>query len=135
MSNSEPREQISDNRTPDYVGLVKFLMHPFLEVPESLKVDCETFPKRSRVLLRMAFEDEDKGRVFGRGGRNIQAVRVTLQAVAQANGMVAHLEIYGGEQSSREEHRSEGRSEPRSEGRSGSHRPPSRRSPRSPRSR
>jgi hypothetical protein len=49
-----------------------------------------------RVLVRVAFEGEDKGRVFGRGGRNIQAIRIVLQAVAQAAGQQAHLEIFGG---------------------------------------
>jgi hypothetical protein len=44
--------------------------------------------------------------VFGRGGRNVQAVRTVIQAVAQAAGHSAHLEVFGsqsGEQS--ESHR------------------------------
>lgn len=48
-----------------------------------------------RVLVRLAFEGDDKGRVFGRGGRNIQAVRTVLQAVAQTVGQSAHLEVFG----------------------------------------
>jgi len=51
----------------------------------------------------MAFEGEDKGRVFGRGGRNIQAVRLVLQAVAQAFGDSAHLEVFGSQTASRSE--------------------------------
>lgn len=82
---------------PDYVGLVRFLVTPFLESPDSLKVDCEV-SRTSRVLIRMAVEGEDKGRVFGRGGRNIQAIRTVLQAVAQAAGHAAHLEIFGSQQ-------------------------------------
>jgi uncharacterized protein len=83
--------------SPDYVGLVKFLLQPFLESPESLKVDCEISPRRSRVLIRLAFEGEDRGRVFGRGGRNIQAIRSVLQAIAQTCEHSVHLEIYGGQ--------------------------------------
>ncbi|MCY7322692.1 MAG: KH domain-containing protein, partial [Phormidesmis sp. CAN_BIN36] len=49
---------------PDYVGLVRFLIQPFLEAPDSLKVDCE-ISSRSRVWVRLAFEDIDKGRVLG----------------------------------------------------------------------
>jgi uncharacterized protein len=79
---------------PNYVGLVRFLIEPFLDSSEQLRVDCET-SARGRVLIRLAFEGDDKGRVFGRGGRNIQAVRTVLQAVAQASGKSAHLEVFG----------------------------------------
>jgi len=48
-----------------------------------------------RVLIRLAFEGDDKGRVFGRGGRNVQAVRTVIQAVAKASGHSAHLEVFG----------------------------------------
>jgi predicted RNA-binding protein YlqC (UPF0109 family) len=92
--------QTSSTR-PDYSGLVQFLVKPFLESPESLKVDCEISSRASRVLIRVAFEGEDKGRVFGRGGRNIQAIRTVIQAVAQAAGHSAHLEVFGS-QSGRE---------------------------------
>lgn len=47
--------------------------------------------------MRVAFEGEDKGRVFGRGGRNIQAIRTVLQAIAQVAGQTAHLEVFGGQ--------------------------------------
>ena len=82
---------------PDYCGLVTYLVKPFLESPDSLKVDCEVSPRSSRVLVRVAFEGEDKGRVFGRGGRNIQAIRTVLQAIAQVAGKTAHLEVFGGQ--------------------------------------
>jgi uncharacterized protein len=86
---------------PDYAGLVTFLVKPFLETPESLKVDCEISANRSRVWVRLAFEATDKGRVFGRGGRNIQAIRSTLEGVAKAAGYSAVLDIFGS-QSGRE---------------------------------
>jgi uncharacterized protein len=81
---------------PDYEGLVRFLILPFLEDPASLRVDAEFSAARSRVLIRVAFEGEDKGRVFGRGGRNIQAIRTVLEGVAQAAGHSAYLEVFGG---------------------------------------
>lgn len=84
---------------PDYVQLTRFLIQPFLESPESLKVDCECSSNRPRVWIRLAFDSTDKGRVFGRGGRNIQAIRTVLEAAAQLAGQVAHLEIFGGEPS------------------------------------
>ena len=81
--------------TVDYVRLVRFLVSPFLDSPELLRVNCEVSPRTMRVLIRLAFEGDDKGRVFGRGGRNVQAVRTVVQAVAQAAGHSAHLEVFG----------------------------------------
>lgn len=102
------------------------MVQPFLESPDSLRIDCEISPRTSRVLIRLAFEGEDKGRVFGRGGRNIQAVRTVIQAVAQAAGQLAHLEVHGSQ--------SMGRDGILEEKPQQSSRPPARRPPR-PRSR
>ncbi len=81
--------------SPDYAALVKFLVQPFLETPDSLRVDCEVSLARGRVLVRLAFEGTDKGRVFGRGGRNIQAIRTVLTAAAQMAGYSVHLDVFG----------------------------------------
>jgi uncharacterized protein len=105
----------SANISPDYVGLVRFLVHPFLESPESLRVDCEVAPNKPRIWIRLAFDGTDKGRVFGRGGRNIQAIRTVLQAAAQSVGQVAHLDVYGSDQA-QEEARTEDKPEGRSLG-------------------
>jgi uncharacterized protein len=88
---------VADNSPihPDYAGLVTFLVKPFLETPESLRVDCEVVANRSRVWVRLAFEGTDKGRVFGRGGRNIQAIRSVLEGVAKAAGYSAVLDVFG----------------------------------------
>lgn len=115
--------------SPDYGGLVSYLVKPFLESPDSLKVDCEVSPRSSRVLVRVAFEGEDKGRVFGRGGRNIQAIRTVLQAIAQVAGQTAHLEVFGG-QPEREEGGDDRRDDRRSDERQDS--PPRSAAPYSP---
>lgn len=85
------------NAAPDYRQLVQFLIQPFLEQTEALSVDCEVNARTGRVLIRVAFEAEDKGRIFGRGGRNIQAIRTVVQAAAKLAGQSAHLDIYNGE--------------------------------------
>jgi len=93
----ETRSSSLPEATPDYVGLVRFLVEPFLESPESLSVDCEKLNANERVWIRLAFEGADKGRVFGRGGRNIQAIRTVIQAAAMAAGQSIHLDIYDGD--------------------------------------
>ncbi|MBR8837216.1 MAG: KH domain-containing protein [Stigonema ocellatum SAG 48.90 = DSM 106950] len=89
--------------SPDYAGLVRFLIQPFLDSPESLRVDCENSHTRKRVWIRIAFESTDKGKVFGRGGRNIQAIRTVVAAAAEAGGQSAYLDIYGSTVGSRED--------------------------------
>ncbi|BAZ67999.1 hypothetical protein NIES4106_27570 [Fischerella sp. NIES-4106] len=88
--------------SPDYVGLVRFLMQPFLEFPESLSVDCEMYHTHKRAWIRIAFESTDKGKVFGRGGRNIQAIRTVIAAAAEAAGHSVYLDIYGSNDVGRE---------------------------------
>ncbi|WP_066383688.1 MULTISPECIES: KH domain-containing protein [unclassified Anabaena] len=83
------------NASPNYVGLVKFLMQPFLEFPQSLSVDCEISQTLNRVWVRIAFDNTDKGKVFGRGGRNIQAIRTVMTAAAELAGQSVYLDIYG----------------------------------------
>lgn len=112
--------------TPDYVGVVKFLLEPFLESPGSLKVDCEVLPRNSRVLIRVAFDGEDRGRVYGRGGRNIQAIRTVLQGIARSSGYSLHLDVFGGQPAGRDEGGREGSGS--FERRSGSSKPMPRRS-------
>lgn len=81
--------------SPNYVELVRFLVQPFLESPETLSVDCEISQALKRVWVRIAFESTDKGKVFGRGGRNIQAIRTVIAAAATAAGQSTYLDIYG----------------------------------------
>ena len=85
----------SPQATPNYIALVKLLVEPFLEQPNSLKVDCEVSQAKAKVWVRLAFESGDKGRVFGRGGRNIQAIRTVLESAALTAGYSAYLDIYG----------------------------------------
>lgn len=65
-----------------------------MESPESLRVDCELHPRQPKAWIRLAFDEAEKGRVYGRGGRNIQAIRTVLSAVAQSAGHSVFLDIY-----------------------------------------
>ncbi|MBP0021990.1 MAG: KH domain-containing protein [Cyanobacteria bacterium SBLK] len=80
---------------PNYEKLVRFLIEPLLDSPSSLSIHCEVARSNERVLVRVAFDGDEQGRVFGRGGRNIDAIRTTLEAAALASGQSVRLEIYG----------------------------------------
>jgi uncharacterized protein len=80
----------------DYEALARFLMNPFLDEPAALKFHSETLAGGKKMWLRAAFnETEDKGRVFGRGGRNIKAVRTVIAAAAKRSAMMVNLSVFG----------------------------------------
>ncbi|EKD11039.1 MAG: KH domain-containing protein [Limnospira sp. PMC 1291.21] len=74
--------------------MARFLISPFLGSPEALRVDCERSPAHRKIWVRLAFEAEDKGRVYGRSGHNIQAIRNVLSAIARVAGESVYLDIY-----------------------------------------
>jgi len=78
---------------PDYEGLIRYLLSPMLSHPEQLRTHQEVLA--GGVWVRMALAEADRGRVLGRGGRTLQAIRTVIQAAAQAAGQNCHLDIYG----------------------------------------
>jgi predicted RNA-binding protein YlqC (UPF0109 family) len=113
----------SPTASPNYEGLVRFLLQPFLESPESLSVDCEISESLQKAWVRIAFDSIDKGKVFGRGGRNIQAIRTVIAAASEVAGQSVYLDIYGSsaarEGASFDEDREERLPPPKSRDRSG----------------
>ena len=83
--------------SPDYEKLARFLIEPFLEDPQSLSVNSEVNPNSKKIWIRIAFDKSDRGKVFGRGGRNIQAIRTTIQTAAKAHDESVFLDIYSDE--------------------------------------
>ena len=96
---------------PDFEALVRFLVTPFLESPDALRLDFEPLSDGRRLWIRVAFDGEDKGRVFGRGGRNIQAIRKVLRATGALYDCSVHLDVYG--ESSQDSDGGSDRSRPR----------------------
>lgn len=92
-----------NNASPDYAGLVSFLLEPFLEDPKTLSIHCEQVASTKKLWLRVAFDTNDKGKVFGRGGRNIKAIRTVLKTAATNVNQYIYLDIYGTEDLSSKE--------------------------------
>ena len=103
--------------SPDYEQLARFLIEPFLENPKSLSLNSEVNSQSKKIWLRVAFDKSDRGKVFGRGGRNIQAIRIAIQTAASAHGETVFLDIYSDEPPKEDSGRRE-----RSSGNSGNHR-------------
>lgn len=132
MDNIEKTEQ---SRGVDYEAIAHFLMAPFLDNPAALKFHVETLAGGKKLWLRAAFDEtEDKGRIFGRGGRNINAIRTVVAAAAKLSGMTVNLSVFGepeperGERSDRDDRGGRGgrggRSDSGGRGRGGDRTPP-----------
>jgi uncharacterized protein len=91
-----PKAPSSPANSPDFVELARFLLSPLVDGADQIHLDCEVLAGGRKLSLRAAIEGNDRGRVLGRGGRNIQAIRTVLQAAAQT-GQTVHLEIFGTE--------------------------------------
>jgi hypothetical protein len=85
------------NASPDFIGLARFLLQPLLDESQSLAIDCEQIESTQKIWVRVAFSGRDKGRVFGRGGRNLQAIRTVLATAAGLIGKSLHFEVYSGQ--------------------------------------
>lgn len=104
------KTEVSGDRlagSPNYEQLARFLIEPFLEDPQTLSINSEVNPNKKKIWLRIAFDKGDRGKVFGRGGRNIQAIRTTIQTAALAHDESVFLDIYSEEsaQTDNSEHR------------------------------
>jgi uncharacterized protein len=69
-------------------------MEPLLANPEVLKVDCETNAKGDRIWIRVAFDTTEKGRIFGRNGRTIQAIRTLLTNAGHSHDQVVRFDVF-----------------------------------------
>uniref|UniRef100_A0ACD5GR96 KH domain-containing protein n=1 Tax=Desertifilum tharense IPPAS B-1220 TaxID=1781255 RepID=A0ACD5GR96_9CYAN len=81
----------SSSKGLDYDGLIRFLVEPFLDSPDELKLDFEISASKPRIWVRLAIDTADKGRVYGRGGRNIQAIKTVVAAAGHARRSIGIL--------------------------------------------
>lgn len=97
MPNKTEGGNVREAGGPNYEGLVRFLIEPFLSDPQSLSVNSEINQKNNKIWLRVAFDKSDRGKVFGRGGRNIQAIRTAIKTAATSHNESVFLDIYSDE--------------------------------------
>ena len=65
----------------DYRALVEFVARSIAEKPEEVKV--EAFERsRGTLSVTVKMADEDVGKLIGRGGRNIEALRSLVRAAS-----------------------------------------------------
>ncbi|TMF53856.1 MAG: KH domain-containing protein [Chloroflexi bacterium] len=75
----------------DYTDLVGYIIKSIVAKPDEVKVTMVEGERTNRVEVSLA--NEDVGKVIGRGGRNIDAIRAVVRAAALKNHDRVMVEI------------------------------------------
>ncbi|HEY0492165.1 MAG TPA: KH domain-containing protein [Candidatus Dormibacteraeota bacterium] len=75
----------------DYTELVSYIIKAIVANPEEVKVAMVEGERTNRVEVTLA--SDDVGKVIGRGGRNIDAIRAVVRAAALKNHDRVMVEI------------------------------------------
>lgn len=74
-----------------YHELAEYLVKGLVDYPE--QVDIETSEERGQVVIQIRVAEGDAGRVIGKQGRVINAIRTLLEAHADSRGERISLDI------------------------------------------
>lgn len=78
------------DQTQDIVGLVESVVRPLIDFEDDFAIEVgET--DDGAILVEISVNEEDAGKVIGRQGRVIKAVRTLARAAASRSG--AHVEV------------------------------------------
>jgi len=73
--------------------LILYLTRKIVDKPEEVVLSRET--KDRETIWKLAVNDEDLGKIIGKKGRIISALRVVANACAYMEGKMIHLEVEG----------------------------------------
>ncbi len=71
--------------------LIEYIARAIVNAPDDVEVTAETGDEG--IMLKLQVADDDKGRVIGKQGRIVQAMRTLLRVKAAKQGTRATLEI------------------------------------------
>lgn len=72
-------------------NLLVLLVRPLVDEPD--RVEVEATESDSRVDLELTVAPDDVGRVIGRGGRTIRAIRTVVKAASVKAGKRVNVEV------------------------------------------
>ncbi len=82
---------MTDRADPE--KLVRYLIASLVDNPDD--VDIQTERSGETITFTVTVNDEDVGKVIGRQGRVIKAIRTLVRAAASVDGSHAEVEIMG----------------------------------------
>jgi predicted RNA-binding protein YlqC (UPF0109 family) len=74
-------------------NLLVLLVRPIVDEPE--RVEVEASESDTRVDLELRVAPDDIGKVIGRGGRTIRAIRTVIKAASVKVGKRVNVEVAG----------------------------------------
>ncbi len=79
-------------QTEDIVGLVDAVVRPLIEFEDDLDIQSSE-TEDGGILVEIRVNEEDAGKVIGRQGRVIKAIRTLSRAVASRTGTPVEVEL------------------------------------------
>ena len=76
---------------PDYGELVRFIVQQMVSQPDAVEVAVEQ--EAQRVTVRIKTAPDDLGKLIGRGGRHIEAVRMVVRAASLRSRDRVYIEV------------------------------------------
>ena len=76
----------------DIANLVEALVVPLVDDPDAVEI-TSTDTEEGALLVEISVADEDAGKVIGRQGRVIKAIRTLCRAAGSRNGAAVEVEI------------------------------------------
>jgi uncharacterized protein len=73
-------------------AFLKDVLTPVLEHPEDLQIEVKGDGKKRDVLIHA--DARDRGRIIGKSGRMISALRTLVKTAGEKSGLFINLELY-----------------------------------------
>jgi predicted RNA-binding protein YlqC (UPF0109 family) len=77
----------------DTEALVRYLVESLVDVPESVVIDVTETD--ASVMYSIALDPSDVGKVIGRGGRIIKAIRTLVRAAGSTGDRSVEVDVVG----------------------------------------
>ena len=80
-------------RTADTDALIKQVVESLVDTPEDVNIERQDSDKK--IFYQISVNPDDVGKVIGRQGRLIKAIRVVLRAAGSVNGEQVDVDVLG----------------------------------------
>lgn len=77
----------------DTEGLVRYLVESLVDTPEAVEINVTE--SGDTIRFEVSLDAEDVGKVIGRGGRIIKAIRTLARAAGSTEGRMVDVDILG----------------------------------------
>lgn len=77
-------------------AFLRDVLTPLLDQPEALRIEVSGEGRKCEVLVHAA--PEDRGRIIGKHGRMISALRTLCRAAGDKANLAVSLELYDGDE-------------------------------------